>query len=129
MTARNLFIAKGGRPEKDTPHYMVVEECEWLKSWYKNGAYLRIDISEFDINTIGFSYGDMFPTFSSFVNDGKEYRRQIYTYSEILKLIEKYGLPQDWNADGNLGRERFIEAHVWSDRTISKYKTTGLCGK
>ena len=42
-------------------------------------------------------------------------------YEEILKIIEKYGLPQDWNRDGRYGPERYIEAHVWSDETICKY--------
>jgi hypothetical protein len=53
--------------------------------------------------------------------DGKEYRRKLYTYDEILKIIEKYGLPQDWNDDGTFGPERYIEAHVWSDDPIEKY--------
>lgn len=30
---RNLFIEKGGKPTREAPHYMVVEECEWLNSW------------------------------------------------------------------------------------------------
>lgn len=124
-TARELFIKKGGKPEKHTPHYMVVDECEWLKTWYRDSSYVKIDIGEFDINTISFSYGDMFPTFSPHVSDGREYRRQIYTYDEILKLIEKYGLPQAWNADGSLGPERYIEAHVWSDSTVDKYRGLG----
>ena len=35
--------------------------------------------------------------------------------------IRKYGLPQDWNDDGKHGPERYIEAHVWSDRTVERY--------
>lgn len=33
---------------------------------------------------------DLFPTFSPLVNDNREYRRQIYTFEEIVKLIQKY---------------------------------------
>lgn len=79
--AREIFISKAGKPETTVPHYMVVEECEWLKSWYKNGGFVKIDIAEFNTDTLSFSYGDMFPTFSPFINDDKEYRRQIYTYN------------------------------------------------
>ena len=53
--------------------------------------------------------------------DGKEYRKKLYTYEEILEIIGKYGLPQDWNDDGKYGPERYIEAHVWSDTPIAKY--------
>lgn len=66
------------------------------------------------------------PTFSPAITDGKEYRKQLYTYDEILKIIDKYGLPQDWNDDGRYGPERYIEAHVWSDETIDKYRATGV---
>jgi len=58
------------------------------------------------------------PTFSPLVNDGKEYRKKVYTYPEILQIIKKYGLPQDWNADGSHGPERYIEVQVWSDRGV-----------
>ena len=112
------FIAKGGIVEIDSPHYMVVEHSPWLSTWYEEGAFLKIPIEDFDVRKISFTYGDSMPTFSPLVNDGKEYRRQVYTYEEILQLINKYGLPQDWNDDGAHGPERYIEAHVWTDEPI-----------
>lgn len=119
---RRLFIEKGGKPIRKAPHYMVVECCDWLNSWFIEGDFIKIPIQEFDLNTISFTYGDMHPTFSPRVNDGKEYRKKIYTYTEILEIIKKYGLPQEWNADGKFGPERYIEAQIWSDETINKYK-------
>lgn len=119
--ARHLFIEKGGKPSREVPHYMVVEACSWLNSWYIDGCYLKIPIEEFDLSTISFTYGDMHPTFSPIANDGKEYRKKLYTYPEILQLIEKYGLPQEWNANGAFGPERYIEVQIWSDTPIAKY--------
>ena len=112
-TAYDLFVSRGGKPERTSPHYMVAETCPWLASWYQEG--------EFDLKTLSFTYGDMHPTFSPRVNDGKEYRKKIYFYTEILELIQKYGLPQQWNAEGLYGPERYIEAQVWSDRSVSRY--------
>ena len=83
---------------------------------------MKIPIEEFDKATLSFTYGDSMPTFSKAVNDGKEYRQKLYTYDEILKIIEKYGLPQDWNDDGKFGPESYVEVHVWSDETVGKYK-------
>ena len=114
------FIAKGGIVEIDSPHYMVVEHSPWLSTWYEEGDFLKIPIEEFDVRKISFTYGDSMPTFSPLVNDGKEYRKQVYTYEEILQIINKYGLPQDWNDDGAHGPERYIEAHIWTDDPISK---------
>ena len=113
--ARKLFVEKGGKPIRKAPHYMVVGECPWLQSWYEDGKFVKIPLSAFDKARISFSYGDLFPTFSDRVTDKKEYRRKIYTLPEIKVLIEKYGLPQDWNSDGAFGPERYIEAQVWDE--------------
>ena len=59
------------------------------------------------------------PTFN--YDDGKEYRKKVYMYDELLEIIKKYGMPQEWNDDGKYGPERYIEAHIWSDKVIHKY--------
>lgn len=119
---REEFLKKGGKIKRKAPHYMIIEHSPWLSLWYEHSAYIKIPIEEFDLSTLSFTYGDSHPTFSPRVNDGKEYRKKLYTYDEILKIIEKYGLPQKWNEEGKLGPERYIEVHVWSDETIDKYR-------
>ena len=116
------FEKKGGIITRKSPHYMVIEHSPWLSTWFEDSAYVKIPIEEFDLKTISFTYGDSMPTFSPSINDGKEYRKKLYTYEEILILIEKYGLPQDWNDDGKYGPERYIEAHIWSDETVNRYR-------
>lgn len=119
---REEFKKKGGKIERNVPHYMTVEHSPWLSSWYEDCAYIKIPIEEFDLETLSFTYGDSHPTFSDRVDDKKEYRKKLYMYDEILKIIDKYGLPQDWNADGAFGPERYVEVHVWSDKTIKRYR-------
>lgn len=121
---RKEFSKKGGIIKRKSPHYMVVEHSPWLSTWFENCSFIKIPIEEFDTDTISFTYGDSHPVFSPRSNmmDGKEYRKKLYTYDEILILIDKYGLPQDWNDDGKYGPERYIEAHIWSDETINKYR-------
>lgn len=116
------FEKKGGKIDRFVPHYMVVGHSPWLSTWYPHCEVIKIPIQEFDVRTISFTYGDSMPTFSPKVNDGKEYRHTLYTYSEILEIIEKYGFPQKWNNDGKFGPERYIEAHIWSNETIEKYR-------
>ena len=50
----------------------------------------------------------------------KEYVSDRRRFEEIPAIIEKYGYPQDWNADGRYGPERYIEAHIWTDRGVLK---------
>ena len=118
------FAKKGGIISRKTPHYMVVEHSPWLATWFENSACIKIPIEEFNLSTISFTYGDSHPTFSPWPreDDWKEYRRKLYTYSEILEVIEKHGLPQTWNNDGRYGPERYVEAHIWSDETIDNYR-------
>lgn len=115
---REKFAELGGIRTRNAPHYMVVGECEWLSSWFENSAFIKIPVLEFDLRTISFTYGDSHPTFSPRVNDGLEYRKRLYDYEGILEMIAKYGMPQD-NEYGNV---RYIEAQIWSDETIDRYR-------
>ncbi len=122
---RSEFIKAGGLIERETPHYFVVEECPFFLKWYRNPAWITIDTAELDLRTVSFTYGDSHPTFSGKVKDGKEYRNRLYTYNEILGIIEKYGLPQVWNPDFKYGPECYVEVQIWSDRGLEKWLRPG----
>jgi hypothetical protein len=117
--ARELFVRKGGKPQLEFPHYLTLDECDWIRSWYEDGRAIRIDLEHLDPATISFTYGDLFPTMRYM--DGKPYRGQVYSKKEILALIESLGLPQQWNKDGDKGPERYIEAQLWDDAAIKAY--------
>lgn len=119
---RRKFAEKGGVIERNIPHYMTLEHSPWLSTWYEDCGLIKIPIEEFDLDTLSFTYGDAMPNFSTTVNCDKEYHNQLYTYQEILEVIDKYGLPQNWNNDGKYGYERYIEVQIWSDKTIGKYR-------
>ena len=116
---RNEFKAIGGIMDIESPHYMVLGFSPWLSTWYEQSDFIKIPVEKFDKRKISFTYGDSMPTFN--YKDGKEYREKVYNFDGILKVIEKYGLPQEWNDDGKFGPERYIEAHVWTDDVIRDY--------
>lgn len=118
---RKMFIEKGGLPIREIPHYMVIGECPWLATWFEDSDYIKIPIQEFDLYTVSFTYGDTFPTFSPHVTDDMEYRRQVYRYDEILNIIEKYGMPQDYWNEPVFAQPAYIEAQIWSDIPINRY--------
>jgi hypothetical protein len=117
--AREQFISKGGKPINSFPHYMMIESCEWLKSWYKEPGVITIDWNEFSIESISFTFGDLFPTMRYL--DGKPYRKQVYNKDEIVEIINEYGFPQNWNSNGNNGPERYIEVQIWDEEIIKRY--------
>jgi hypothetical protein len=110
---RRAFIAKGGKPKRLRPHYMILGRCPWLLEWYEHGCELSLPITNFRPETLSFTYGDTFPAMR--YDDDRPYRKQVYTLAEIPGIVAQYGLPQNWNADGRLGPDRYIEAQVWDD--------------
>jgi hypothetical protein len=121
---RQRFIAKGGQPRRKRPHYLIVGACPWVIGWYPHGCELRIPLTAFSAEIISFTYGDTFPAMR--YQDGKPYRGQVYTLAELPELIEMYGLPQDWNAEGEHGPDRYIEAQVWADEPLGPYQRKNL---
>jgi hypothetical protein len=122
-TLYEQFRKKGGKPQKAHPYYLTVENCDqWFFGKRHCFGSLVFDLDEFDPDTISFTYGDSIPTFMDEFDDGREYRKQVYTLSEIKLLIQTYGYPQDWNPSGAKGPENYIEAQVWSDHPIMAYR-------
>jgi hypothetical protein len=40
-----MFIAKGGRPVRDRPHYLTLGPCRWLLKWYEDGLATLISVA------------------------------------------------------------------------------------
>jgi hypothetical protein len=118
--ARNQFIAKGGKPKNIYPHYMTLEACDWLGTWYRKPGMISISWEDFLEESISFTYGDLFPTMR--YQDKKPYRKQVYIKTEIKEIIKQFGFPQEWNNAGDKGPERYIEVQIWDDDIIKKYK-------
>ena len=110
---RTLFEEQGGRPIRAHPHYMVLGPCPWLRAWYRDGRVIKLPLASVDPDVVSFTYGDSFPALR--VQDGKPYRGRVYRRHDLPSLISTYGWPQQWNATGALGPERYIEAQVWDD--------------
>ncbi len=116
---RRMFAALGGQPERGRPHYLILGQCDWARSWYVQGCEIQILLATVNPATVSFTYGNSFPAMR--YQDGKPYRGKVYTMSEIPGLIEQFGLPQVWNPRGEFGPERYIEAQLWADDPVQEY--------
>jgi hypothetical protein len=119
---RGLFIARGGQPRRETPHYFILGSCPWVQSWYRDGREVRVPLTDIDPAVVSFTVGDSFPAMR--YQDGKPYRGQVYRVAELPDVIRLYGLPQVWNPDGKLGPDRYIEAQVWDDEPLKDWLRT-----
>ncbi len=122
---RDLFIQKGGKPERQRPHYMILGACDWVKTWYDEGAAVKIPLAAFSPEIVSFTYGDTFPAMR--YQDSKPYRGQVYTRKELSNLVGTFGLPQVCNGHGAFGPDRYIEAQIWSDSPLKHYLARHQC--
>ena len=130
---RNLFIAHGGQTQRTVPVYMMLGEHRQWESAYENPAVIKIPLKEFDPLTVSFTYGDSFAIFNSALFGEEEYWNNIYFADEILEVIVRYGFPPYVEYDFKRGiyptdkhinhHLKYVEAHVWSDELLNKYKT------
>ncbi len=114
---RQRFIDKGGRPTRNTPRYMILGACDWVRDWYPEGRALEVPLARFDPRIVSFTYGDSFPAMRH--NDGKPHRGQVFTRDELPSLVEQFGLPQQ--RVETTGPDRYIEAQVWDDGPLGEW--------
>lgn len=124
----SVFIEKGGKPVRKNPVYFILGESheknhDICKEWNKNPCFIEIPVSEFNIDTITFTYGDSFIENHPEHRDQTKYHERVHTYKEILKILNTRGWPQySVKDDSPFWVPRYIEAQVWSDETLNKYR-------
>jgi hypothetical protein len=119
---REIFAAKGGKIHRKYPYYMILRNEDMSdEAGFHDGNFIKIPVEEFDMSTVSFTYGDSMQHADPGPFYDKPYKNQVYTYDEILEVINKYG----WivKADNwHWGIPCYIEAQLWSDVPIEKYR-------
>ena len=129
-TLRDMFISIGGNPVRTAPVYFTLGANEGLKTWFKEPAWIKIAVDEFDRDTVSFTYGDSFAVLNASLDTGEEWWGKVLYYDDVVKLIDKYGFPEDppyhmakriFPKDKHINHYlKYIEAHVWSDAVFDK---------
>ena len=119
---REIFAAKGGKIHRQYPYYMILRNEDMPDGGgFHDGNFIKIPVDEFDMSTVSFTYGDSMQHADPGPFNDKPYKNQVYTYNEILKIIEEYGWivkTDNWH----WGIPCYIEAQLWSDVPIEKYR-------
>lgn len=133
---RNIFISRGGKPEKVSPIYMMLGEHKQWESAYEEPAVIKIPLEEFNPLTVSFTYGDSFAIFNPSLFGEEEYWNKLYFVDEILDVINRHGFPPyvEYNfkegiypKDKHINHHlKYVEAHVWSDKVLDKYRNIWL---
>lgn len=129
---RGLFEARGGRPERQSPHYFVLGECAWFSGLYPDPAAVKLDWRALPRDQVSFTYPDSFismrlgPDYGLPPEPLQPYHEKAFLLDELVDVVARHGLPDgkaDDEYEGYHKRkfEKYIEVQVWTDWPVAKY--------
>lgn len=112
-----LFIIKGGKPQQSFPYYFHIanEPNENILAYFKDPEYIKIPLSNFDKDTISFTFGNSGVAF--FRRDNHPTRRKLYILDEFIQVLNDYGTMVNYNDTND-----FLEMHLWDTGILKDYK-------
>ncbi|TBN15759.1 hypothetical protein EYD46_11600 [Hyunsoonleella pacifica] len=125
---RNLlksFIEKGGKPERNSPHYFCLGKSKGIELGYNNDfktVELPIELVEKDVL---FSIGDTLFTFSKSHTEkikwkNEWYQGKLYNYEETVEIIKELKLDLNNTESLNQNKIACIEGLIWSDKILKE---------
>jgi hypothetical protein len=118
---RQEFIKKGGKPITAYPHYFTLDRATWIETGYDGQSNsVQLPISTFQPEQVSFTYPDSMISYWLQNQIEKifyrpEYHGQVFTLSEIYKIVDEFGIPDEqWRTEKERRYDLFIEAQVWT---------------
>lgn len=65
---KEQFLLKDGKPNRNDPFYFTLGPCEWANSWYINPGIVKIPLSDFNPEHVGFTYQTVWCLFNFMMN-------------------------------------------------------------
>jgi len=129
---RELFIARGGRPERSAPHYFCLGSCAWFKGLYGGLEEVVVPLSALPSEATSVTLPDSVTAMGLGVrfglpDDSRPYHGRVFLLEELPELVAEYGLPSgevDDFYEGYESRpfEKYIEVQLWSDEPIASLR-------
>jgi hypothetical protein len=120
---RSQFVAKGGRPERDFPHYFVLGE---FSLWEADGSRrVQISLGAVASLAVSFTLTDSFFNYRrrnlrDVVIPRRPYHGQLFTLEELPAQLALHGLPGEaWRSDPDRRFDVYVEAQLWSDGPVA----------
>ena len=139
MRLYNAFVKHCGKPKNMNPIYFFLGEHRQWETAYENPEVIKIPLDEFDPLTVSFTYGDSFAIFNPALFGEEEYWNRVYFADEILEVVGRLGFPPHveydfkrgiYPADRHINHHlKYVEAHVWDDVILEKYKADWMARK
>jgi hypothetical protein len=114
---RRAFLAKGGQPKRENPHYLVLGQSRHWEKMVANSVC--IPLAEIGADVVSFTFTDSFYTYSERTLHGRvippaPHRRIVFTLHELEDAIHQFGMPRGYS-DPSEEFDVYIEAQLWTD--------------
>nr|WP_163500417.1 hypothetical protein [Halomonas socia] len=112
---REHFIARGGKPRRRYPFYLVLGESPWFRELNADQAEVRLPLSCLDPEVVSLTYPD---SFIALTQADKPFYNQVFLLNEVDRLVSRFGIPDNdhqvpyeryWETDFEL----YIEVQLW----------------
>ncbi|SPJ26146.1 hypothetical protein [Palleronia abyssalis] len=127
---RTLFEARGGKPDRRSPHYFVLGDCPWFAGLYPDTGTVTLDWRSLPRAQASFTYPDSFvamrlgPEYGLPPEPVQPYHDRVFFLDELAEVVAAHGLPDgaaDADYEGYHARrfETYIEVQVWADHPVA----------
>lgn len=119
---RDQFVGKGGRIEREHPHYFVLGV---FSLWEADGSRkLEVTLASIPTHFVSFTLTDSFFNYRTtnlrrIPIPKRACHGELFTLGELREQVELHGLPGDaWRSDPARTFDVYIEAQIWSDAPL-----------
>lgn len=128
---RERFIARGGQPQRRSPHYFVLGESGWFRGMYRDYGQVRLDLAALPPEATSLTWPDSIASMGLLVEYGislpdKPQYGQVFQLDELDRVLAAFGRPDSGQPADYTGHQRaafdhFIEVQLWSDEPIADW--------
>jgi hypothetical protein len=135
---RDLFVAAGGRPERDAPHYFVLGSSEWFRGLARGMRELTIPLTALPEAATSLTIPDSMTSMGlggdfGIPLDPRPHHGRVFRPPEFADAVEAFGIPEDRRGDydGYQFRsfELYAEVQVWSDSFLGPRGPSDRAGR
>jgi hypothetical protein len=131
VVLRDRFVARGGRPERSSPHYFVLGDSEWFAGLYTDAGVVHLPLAEMPSELVSFTYPDSMTSMGLSQDFGipvapRPYHGTVYRIEELADVVALHGYPRpprpnSYDRHQFEEFEHYIEVQVWSDDPVRRY--------
>jgi len=125
---RDRFIERGGRPQRQSPHYFVLGESAWFRGLYRDAGQVRIPLAGLPPDQVSATLPDSITSMGLLSQFGidlpaRPHHGIVFRLDELADAVARHGRPDSpapatYDGHQSAEFEHYVEIQIWSDDLI-----------